>query len=212
MAQSVYEPAAGIAEKIVRECMPYKPVCDHVMIDIETMSLHKHKALILSVGMIEFDPRDDKELHLGEQDILILDPTPQLLLRRRVDQGTQKFWADEAKKDPRSAMHWATPNQPYTELATAFATIRRFCAGRAGVWANGTQFDLSNLDGLAEDCGETKELWHYQAPRDMRTFMKTTKSTRIIPIGDALDIVGAPHDPVHDCISQAYRVWGNWNG
>ncbi len=204
MAKSIYEPSDAVAAL----CQPYKPIFDHVMIDIETMSLHKHKALILSVGMVEFDPRDDEKLHLGSQDMVVLEVVPQFLLGRRVDPGTQEFWIKEAKKEPRSAAHWLSPIS-ITGLKASLETVRAFCKDVPNVWANGSQFDLSNLEGLADDLGE-KELWHYQAPRDMRTFMKTTKSTRVVPIGDALDIPGVPHDPIYDCISQAYRVWGNW--
>jgi hypothetical protein len=46
-------------------------VFDDVMIDIETMSLHKHKALILSIGMIEFDPSGKHEHGPGVADLRI---------------------------------------------------------------------------------------------------------------------------------------------
>lgn len=202
MARSIYEPHG-------EEITAYEPVFNHVMVDIETMSLHRHRALILSVGLVEFDPNDAVKLHLGNQ--LLLTPliVPQIMLGRRVDAGTQKFWADEAKKSPQAAAHFMDPVMLYG-LDKTIQLVRSFCKDKAHVWANGTQFDLSNLDGLAEDIGDPKELWHYQAPRDMRTFMKTTSQTRTVPIGDALDIPGVPHDPIYDCISQAYRVWGNW--
>jgi hypothetical protein len=185
----------------------YEPKFDHVMLDIETMSLHKHKALILSIGMLEFDPGDPDKLHLGAHDMVVLEVLPQLLLGRRVDPGTQKFWA--SKENAEAAKHWLdAPTR--TDLAASLETVRVFCKDKPNVWANGPQFDLCNLEGLAEDIGGPKELWHYQAPRDMRTFMKTTKPTRVVQIGDALDIAGVPHEPVYDCISQALRVWGNW--
>jgi hypothetical protein len=204
MARKIHEPGPDAATS------GYTPVFNHVMVDIETMSLHRHRALILSAGLVEFDPNDKDKLHIGQSALLTPYIMPQIMLGRRVDVGTQKFWADEARKEPRAAAHFLDPSN-LIHVETFIRFVRAFCKDKPNVWANGTQFDLSNLDGLAEDIGDTEPLWHYQAPRDMRTFMKTTSQTRLVPIGDALDIPGVPHDPVYDCISQAYRVWGNWN-
>lgn len=176
------------------------------MIDIETMSLHKHKALILSVGLIEFDPRDAEKLHYQNTMLMVPLITPQLLLGRRVYPGTQKFWAEQSQA---ARNHWehATVRHSAQEV---ILTVRALCADKT-VWANGSQFDLSNLEGLAEDIGEKEPLWHYQSPRDMRTFVKTTTQGRVVQVGDALDIPGVAHDPIYDCISQAWRVWAHWS-
>lgn len=180
---------------------------DHVMIDIETMSLHKHKALILSIGMIEFDPSDINKLHLGEQCLIVPTITKQLLLQRHVTVSTQKFWADQPTE---ASVHWQLPIDGHVSLADTVKRVRAFCKDIPNVWARGIQFDLSNLEDLAEDIGDTEELWHYQAPCDLRGFLRHTPATRIIPAGDALDIPGVPHDPIYDCISQAQQVWSHW--
>jgi hypothetical protein len=181
---------------------------NHVMIDLETMSLHKHKALILSVGLLEFDPTDNERLYLGDHQLLVPVIEPQLLLGRRVSADTQKFWAQ--KENAEAAKHWL--EAPFhANLDETIDRVREFCAGKECVWANGIQFDLSNLEGLAEDVGDTTELWHYQAPNDMRTFCRRTPEIRPIQIGEALDIPGVPHEPVYDCISQAWRVWSHWS-
>jgi hypothetical protein len=60
---------------------------EDVMIDIETMSLHPHKALILSIGMIEFSPSTEKAPYIGERSRLVLDIASQLLIGRHVDAG-----------------------------------------------------------------------------------------------------------------------------
>ncbi len=181
------------------------PDFEDVMIDIETMSLHPHKALILSIGMIEFDPRPIEGLKIGNQSKIILDIVPQLLLGRRVDVGTQKFWADQ----PTSASsHW-TEAPEHHRADEAIFLIKKFCEDKKRVWANGTQFDLSNIIGLGEDIGMSAP-WHYQAPRDMRTFVRETEATRLVPIGDAIDIAGVPHDPIYDCIVQATQVWAHY--
>lgn len=186
---------------------PPAPIFDHVMIDIETLSLHRHKALILSIGMVEFDPTQSVGLVIGARSLLIPEFARQITLGRQVSVSTQAFWA---KQPAEASAHWMENFGRGMQLEHICGLVRSFCKGKCRVWANGTQFDLSNLEGLADDIGE-KELWHYQSPRDMRTFVKETPNYRVVPFGDACDIPGVPHEPVYDCISQAWQVWGHWN-
>jgi hypothetical protein len=186
---------------------PSETPYEHVMLDIETMSLHPHKALILSIGMIEFDPAPLKQLFVGKRSLLVLDIPAQLALGRRVDVSTQEFWA---KQPYEASRHWVDADEHHSPHE-AIGLVQKFCEGRTRVWANGTQFDLSNIIGLAEDIGISKDnMWHYQAPRDMRTFCRETPAMRLVPIGDALDIPGVAHEPVYDCIVQAWQVWAHW--
>jgi hypothetical protein len=178
---------------------------EDVMIDIETMSLHPHKALIVSVGAIEFMWQN--EFLIGAKRLWCPDVVEQLMYGRRVDAGTQKFWREQPQA---AADHFLHP--PVTLICTQMLIeLRDFCAGRKRIWANGTQFDLSNLIGLAEDVGEGRAMWHYQAPRDMRTFVLENPSH--VDMGDALDYIEAnklvAHNPVDDCVRQAYSVWGH---
>lgn len=183
-------------------------IFEDVMIDIETMSLHPHAALVLSIGMIEFDPTSSVSgLIIGQRKLIVPSLYDQLLLGRHVDAGTQKWWAGQSAEAREhwfyAGAHWSIPR--------ALQEVREFCAGKKRVWANGTQFDLSNIIGLAYDIGDDKEpMWHYQAPRDMRTFCRETAASRILPIGDALDIPGVAHEPIYDCIVQASQIWAHW--
>lgn len=185
------------------------PTFDHVMVDIESMSLSKHNALILSVGMIEFDPVPLQGLVIGSRSMIRVNIEQQLLLGREVSKGTQKWWKDQK---PEAAAHWINDADRRSNLAEACLHIKNFCSRATRVWANGTQFDLANLEGLNDQLGGNSvgDLWHYQAPRDMRTFCRETPATRLVPIGDALDIPGVAHEPVYDCIIQAWQVWAHW--
>jgi hypothetical protein len=184
---------------------------EHVMIDIETMSLHPNNALILSIGMIEFDPTHIEGLVIGVPSLILPNLEQQLLLGREVSASTQKFWRAQ---EPEASAHWADPDpSKLMNLAQAMQHVRMFCDGKSRVWANGTQFDLSNIIGLNAQLGSDGQdaMWHYQAPRDMRTFVKEMPATRLIPVGaDALDIPGVPHEPIYDCIVQAWQVWSHW--
>lgn len=179
---------------------------DHVMIDIESMSLDKHNALVLSVGMIEFDPSNSEALLTGVRELLVPEIGEQLLLGREVSKSTQKWWRDQ---DVKAAQHWLHAGD-IISVRDMLTIIKGFCADKSRVWANGNQFDLANLEGLAKDSG-FGELWHYQAPRDMRTFVRETPvfHQRLVPDPELLTLI--PHHPVHDCVAQAWQVWAHWS-
>jgi hypothetical protein len=193
------------------------PEFDHVMIDIETMSLSPNNALILSIGMIEFDPTGAQEqagvglLKVGARSLILPNIEQQLLLGREVSVGTQAWWKGQKRE---AQAHWMDADTGRTNLASVCRMVQMFCDGKSRVWANGNQFDLSNLVELNRQLGEDgqPDLWHYQAPRDMRTFVRETPATRIAPIGDVDPPgTGVPHEPVYDCIVQAWQVWSHWN-
>jgi hypothetical protein len=188
--------------------LPDLGVFDDVMVDIETMSLHPHNALILSIGMLRFDPRGP-ELKIGPKMLLVLDVYEQLLLGREVDPSTQAWWASQPAG---AAAHWMDTNRRVTVQEAAEAiTINLSDAKR--VWANGIQFDLSNIVSLCKSA-DYETPWNYRAPRDMRTFCEETPAVRGIDIGEGLDFNEKhkiiPHHPVSDCMVQAYRVWSHY--
>jgi hypothetical protein len=182
--------------------------CDHVMIDIETLSLSKHNALILSIGMVEFDPDPIEGPRFGGQMLLLPDINRQLLLGREVSTSTQKFWRDQSED---ASAHWVGYHGERVDLPSTMRWVKEFCATASRVWANGTQFDLSNLETLNEQLGPLgqKELWHYQKPRDMRTYCRETPPTRLLRSDDTLNIAGVPHEPIYDCMVQAWKVWAH---
>jgi hypothetical protein len=187
---------------------------DHVMIDIETMSLHPSKALILSIGLLEFDPTSTVEgLRIGRHEIILPDIEGQLILGRHVDRDTQKFWRE---KPVEARAHWAEYSGERCHIPRVLDQVREFVSTAKCVWAKGPQFDLSNLNGLREDVEYKHQLWHYRAPRDMRTFCEETAATRLMPRDEEM-ATKAPfklikHEPVSDCIWQAWQVWSHWQG
>lgn len=188
---------------------PVDRLFDDVMVDIETMSLHPSNALILSIGLVEFNPSGD-ELVLGRQLLITPSLAHQLLIGRRVDRDTQKFWLSQNAK---AADHWLHAEARWSLKATALA-LKTWLSGKKRVWANGFLFDLGNLVSLCEQADEQTP-WHYRAPRDARTFWEQTPITRAATeIGDALDFADehkiVPHEPLSDCITQAHRVWQHW--
>jgi hypothetical protein len=177
---------------------PSDKLFDDVMIDIESMSLHPHNALILSIGMIYFDPTAPDRPDFGSRLLIVPNHTRQMAIGRVVDASTQKFWAEQSQE---ARNHWEYPETTQTLERTA-GDVAHFLDGAKRVWANGIQFDLSNLVGLFGQMG-AKVPWHYRAPRDMRSICEETEKKRFAPLPDGL----IKHEPISDCIEQAYHVW-----
>lgn len=188
-----------------------------VMIDIESMSLHPHNALILSVGLCEFDPWSAGiGPTIGDTVLLVPKIAEQLYLGREVSASTQAWWKEQP---PEASDHWLRADEHWS-LTSVIGDIKKFCEGRQRIWANGIQFDLSNIVELKAQIEARDKtvspgpLWHYQAPRDMRTFCKETPVTKVLDADhwEAFkannDLVA--HHPVSDCLSQSWSVWEHW--
>lgn len=174
----------------------------HLMVDIESMSVHESRALILSVAAVPFMPdTEDGPTIGGDAKLWVLDPRAQLALGRVCDISTQGWWADQsdAARD-----HWL--NGVLTDLDTFCREFAEVCDGCAdGIWANGACFDLCNLVQLIEDAGHARP-WKYNVARDARTIYQVSPRRRSSTV--PADLVA--HDPRSDCIMQIHRLWGHW--
>lgn len=188
---------------------------NHMMIDIESMSLHPSNALILSIGMVRFDPwaKDFNDCIASPGRIIIPSIASQLLLGREVSRSTQEFWQ---KQKPEAADHWRF-GQHGDNLSAMCNAIAEETEGCQTIWANGILFDLGNVVNFYHQVSGEAPPWHYRAPRDMRTFCEETPVTR----GPMVDGESTPHplerfpnlidhEPISDCIKQIYRVWEHW--
>lgn len=185
---------------------------EDMMLDLETMSVNPSNALILSIGMVEFNPKSDGVCELGRERQFILDIREQLLLGRCVDLDTQRFWAEPRMAKARE--HWINPGPDSVlkvrgacELVSDFWSI----CGAKKLWSNGIVFDVANLDSLYRSIGMVPP-WPYNAPRDLRTIVRETSVIRPLPETSRKDDQIIPHEPVSDCISQADWLWTHTAG
>ena len=182
-----------------------------LMADIESMSLHAGNAFLISLGLIPFRLTPAKPL-FGTPTLLVFDVMEQLLSTRHIDEGTRKFWRDQPQK---ARDHFTNPDYvgfggvrpqhcALADLAFAIDTVLRArCEPKAEIYSQGIAFDLSNLSAAMTDAGH-KAPWQYWAATDARTLRRKLPKRRTAP---KLDIAGAPHDPVFDCVKQ---IWGLW--
>lgn len=175
-----------------------QPEFRDVMLDIETMSTHKTNALILTIGAVEFALCQNSPV-FGRDFLIAPSLREQLAFGREVTADTQKWWADPAKA---AAKHnWlATQEQSVEE---ALASLNAFIKGRP-VWAHGTNFDISNIEGLFEQA-KMQTPWPYNGMRDERTIMKFLPELRVVPEHATEKLI--PHDAVDDSMIQVWTLW-----
>jgi len=186
------------------------PNYDHLMIDIETLALHTRNSVILSVGMVEFNPWEKSPSDvIGGKCSLVLNVLDQVMLGRVITKGTVDFWLKQSED---AQKHWRE-GQPGCTLSHAVETISTMCKGKTGVWANGILFDLGNIEGLVEQVKPGSYApWHYQAARDMRTFCRETPERVLGEDPGILELYPniVDHEPISDCIKQIDGVWRHW--
>ena len=172
-----------------------------VMLDIETMALHTSNALILSIGLVEFDPTGDV-LKFGKEVTIRPDLGEQLMLGRCVEDDTQRFWSTQplvAVNDWRLGTRHTVPD--------TYFILRDFLGDSERLWANHINFDIANVATLIRQIGK-KEPWHYRAPFDMPSFC-ANRPLRLARMVEE-PIEGLPHTAIYDCKVQAQKVWLHW--
>lgn len=164
------------------------------MIDIETLS-KKNNAVVLSLGLVIFDPQDYSELGSGDPAFIAshyweLKVVPQVMKGRHICPETVRWWDDQ----PIAAPDGFFPIEKcLAELADVFEAHKI-----ENVWFRGPQFDEVKLQSLGEDFG-IEMPWKYNAVRCCRTLCKLAKRDRS---ADTFKL----HHAGEDCRSQALDV------
>lgn len=188
------------------------PKFEDVMLDIETLSLHPSNALILSIGLTEFNAADPAGPVIRDHRLLLPSIMEQIINCRHIDPKTQRWWSQQPIE---AREHWADVSETQkAPIRNVSYVIHDFCRGKR-VWANGAAFDLSNVHTLVWSKG-IEDPWHYQAARDMRTFCRQNPQSRrnltleeerkLLP--ENFDMIS--HHPLADNAMQIARVWEHW--
>lgn len=176
-----------------------------MMIDIETMALTPD-ALVLSIGAIAFDIHEAAP-SFGDEFIRVPNFMDQVLMRRRIDPDTQKFWAEQT---PEAQSHWRDcVGTVHPKLACL--ALQGFIEEQQPefIWAKGPQFDIVVLEHLFQQCS-MQAPWKYSRIRDVRTACAILPPNARRPATSGMAVV--PHHPVSDCREQVRALWecGLW--
>lgn len=131
----------------------------HHMLDLETLDTAQ-SAVVLSIGVVEFDPTHDWEI-TGEFHS-ILETGTQRIMGRTTSLATKQWWAqqsDEAR---------AIFDAPKTDTRAALAALSEVLSGTQGVWGNGADFDNVIVGSLYDSFG-LKKPWSFGLNRCFRT-------------------------------------------
>lgn len=159
------------------------------MLDLETLAI-SHRATILTLGAVHFDPRSR-----GVKDKLYMriDLDDQDALGREVDPNTIEWWA---KQDPEIMEEAFSPDYR-TPLLEAVDQFHRFAWGCEEFWSHGSVFDLMIMEDLYRQLSRTPP-WSYWQIRDTRTVFNLDQDPEM-PKGNK-------HNALEDAIRQAIGV------
>jgi hypothetical protein len=161
------------------------------MLDLETLSV-KPDAVILTFGAVKFNPFAQEPV-LAKM-YLRVDVDQQIALNRRIDEGTIKWWSEQAE-DVRNE---ALGDENRVSLDEFTSQLNKFVVGVDEIWSQGTVFDIIILENLYRQL-EKPIPWQYYQIRDSRTLFQVHGDPR--EKGKA-----GLHNALEDCISQASAV------
>jgi len=174
-----------------------------VCVDIESLSLSS-RAVVTQIGVAAFN----RERAFDPQRVG-LKSTFQVLNGRHVDKDTVEWWKSQPGGGA-AAFYREDTRDVYDAIEWLRAYIKRHDARY--VWANGTRFDIVNIEGLCEDCGISYP-WSdlgFRAVLDSRTMRRFFKLEN--PPDNP-----QPHNPAFDALRDAEYlrqipfVWQEWH-
>lgn len=155
----------------------------HVMIDLETMSLH-HDAAILSIGAVQFSNGGiHKKFHVA------ISPK---FWRGHLEPDTIKWWFSQSDKARETIINGDKSTEEALNLFSAWLPRQL-----DGIWGNGSDFDNVILEN-SYDMHGIKLPWDHKKNRCYRTL----RSLSSIPFNR----IGTHHNALDDAESQAIHA------
>lgn len=160
------------------------------MIDIETLDT-KPNSVILSVGGVKFNAKQDKEpwdefyfrLNVEDQE------------NRAISEDTIKWWSQQ---DPEIQEN-AFSDKDRIHVSDFLKKLNKWLVDVDEIWAHGYGFDLIILESLYRDNNQPFP-WHFGQCRDSRTLFK------LFDIDPRKNIQQNLHNPLEDAYYQAKAV------
>ena len=110
-------------------------MADHIMIDMETLDTSPY-CVILTIGVVRFDPRGDGVVERLELRPTVEDQTE--IHNRIINDDTLRWWSEQSTE----AMEEALGDAGRISLRECMEALYKFCWNRRAVWSNGASFDI----------------------------------------------------------------------
>ena len=170
-------------------------------VDLETLGRNAG-CVVLSVGMVAFDPRADK---LGEDIYMELQLQPQLERGLHIEEATLRWWAEQEHRDVLSKLN-VDREHPLNMCCALSAFVSEHGNDESRVWAVGTDFDISILRWLYCCFKQDWPFW-YGGARDVRTLCDVLNFDR-----NEFHVEGRPHHALDDAKYAALLVQAAYRG
>lgn len=162
-----------------------------IMIDIETLST-KPNALILTIGAIKFNRRDDvKDINDLQTFYVRIDQNSCKKLNMHIDEETVKWWnlqADEYKYE-------ALLEKDRIDIKEGLKKLSEFVKNAKCVWSHSPSFDCIILENAYVSCN-LEIPWKFYNLRDTRTVYDLGNVNLKMISGET------KHHSLYDCYSQ----------
>lgn len=172
-------------------------------LDLETLST-KSNAVILSVGLAQFDP-ERNEIMRGHEFVLNVE-VQRDEYQRHISDSTVAWWG---KQSAAAQEILAKAADCSDDVDGTLREIAEVMGKEPIVWGNGSDFDNVILRSLFEDADQ-KCPWHFRANRDMRTINGVAQLVwpKLHPeqfayVGPLPHREGVHHNALDDAIYQA---------
>lgn len=196
-----------------------------IMIDLETLSLDPHAA-ILSIGACYFNRPDTGLPEIGPVFYRNVTIQSNIEAGRIIDGSTVEWWMEQSEAARRQLFENPAP----IPLVEALVELSAFCEGRSllgngvsgnlfptmpadepvptYIWSHGAPFDLPIVTSACKRLGLPAP-WFYRNARDTRTLFELTELLcGACPPSIAEVVAGEAHNALHDAIVQAHDVVG----
>lgn len=167
----------------------------HFMLDLETLGTQAD-AVILSIGVIAFDPLGEVNPDEAIQINVDIDPQVQHL-NRHVSQDTLRWWSTQPHETFQSCLHQpCSPFTACTRLDKYMDDAERDPKNRI-VWGNGSAFDNAIMAHFFRQFSVDLP-WMFWNDRCFRTFKELFDPHR-----ELQPVNNVPHNAMEDAIAQA---------
>lgn len=164
------------------------------MLDLETLA-YGANAIILSIGVCEFDPMTGE---IGRRNEFNIDLQSSIEAGRSTSAEVLKWWLEQSSEAQAAAFEGTM------EFKSALECLSNWMPFGPIVWGNGPSFDIAKLELAYEQLfGEESYPWNFRDTRCVRTMRDLTEG---LIDRDDIPFVGEKHSALADAIWQAKYV------
>jgi len=139
-----------------------------IMIDIESLDTSPY-CVILTIGVVRFDPRGDGIVEKLELRPTLEDQTE--IYNRIINDDTIRWWSEQSP----AALEEAMSDDNRMSLKDCMEVLYKFCWNRRAIWSHGAPFDVVAMETAMRQTLTDKPNpipWPFYTVRDTRTLFE----------------------------------------